>query len=510
MLEDLLSAAGAVFHWYTFAAIALGMVGGLVIGAIPGLTATMGMALLSPFTFFMDPVIGISFLIGLYKGGIFGGTISAVLIGTPGTASNAAVVADGFALRNQGKAGLALHAGLLGALAGDLAGSVSLVFLAPLLASVAIHFGPQEFFALILFSLTMVCYVSGTSLAKGLVAASLGIFLALIGTDPIGGVPRLNFGIPELSSGIETIAIVTGVFGITEVLIQMEKFGREKIPGSRAAVALGSMRIPISSLIPRWWTFLRSALIGTFIGVLPGIGSETSTWVSYGIAKRSSKHPERFGEGELDGVIAPEAASSAECGAAMIPMLVFGIPGDIVTAILMSAFVAQGLQPGPFLLTEHRDVIYSLFISVLISSVFLYVIGRITMPWWGRVLRIPGPLLYSLVTVFCVVGTYSVHSQMFDVYMMLIFGVVGYLMRKLGIAVAPMILAFILSTILEESLRRGLVQSGGDILAFAERPIAAVFFGLTALVIASFVWGEVRRRKEQGALASVEQAETVD
>jgi putative tricarboxylic transport membrane protein len=506
MLHDLLAAGAAVFTFNVLIAIAIGMFVGLVIGAIPGLTITMGMALLSPFTFFVEPVLGISFLIGLYKGGTFGGTISAVLIGTPGTASNAAVMEDGFALKNQGKAGIALHGGLLGALVGDFAGSIALVFMAPALASVAIHFGPQEFFALVLFSLTMVCYVSGTSLTKGLIAAGFGLFLSLIGTDPIGGTQRLTFGISDLSSGIETIAIVTGLFGIAEVLIQMEKFGRGETGQPPPISSIGSIHIPFRDFISRWATILRSSMIGTFIGILPGIGAETSTWVSYGVAKRLSKHPERFGKGELDGVIAPEAASNAECGAAMIPMMVFGIPGDIVTAILMSAFIAQGLQPGPFLLTEHRETIYSLFLSVLVSTVFLYVVGRATMPWWGKILSIPTPLLYGMVVIFCIVGTYSIHSNVFDIYVMLAFGVIGYFMRKFGIAIAPMILTFILSTILEESLRRGLVQSGGSILSFAERPIAAFFFALTVVVLFSFAWSEIRSRRAGKMLVEAQES----
>ena len=498
MLHDILSAASTVLGWETLVAISLGTITGLVIGAIPGLSATMGMALLSPFTFFVGPLIGIPFLIGLYKGGTYGGSVSAILIGTPGTASNAATLLDGYEMRKQGRAGEALVGALRGSLVGDIFGTVALIFIAPLLALIAIKFGPHEFFALILFSMTMVCYVSGNSLAKGVLAASIGIFFAIVGSDPLGGTPRFTFGISELSGGISVIAIVTGVFGITEVLIQMESFGRHaKSDPELSSVAIDPKTSKFSSLLPHMRTIVRSSSIGTLIGALPGIGAETSSWVAYGLAKRASKNPENFGKGELDGVIAPESANNAVCGAAMIPMLVFGIPGDIVTAILMSALIAQGLQPGPFLISDHREVIYGLFISVVLATVALYVFGRLTMRWWIRILSIPRPLLYSMVVVFCTVGTYSVHSSLFDLKVMFAFGAFGYIMRKLDIAIAPMVLAFVLSHILEPSLRRGLVQTDGSILGFFERPIAASFLCLTAVVLVSMLVLEFRKKRKK-------------
>jgi putative tricarboxylic transport membrane protein len=498
MLHDILNAASMVLGWETLVAVSLGTIVGLVIGAIPGLSATMGMALLSPFTFFVSPLVGIPFLIGLYKGGTYGGSVSAILIGTPGTASNAATLLDGYEMRKQGRADEALMGALHASLVGDIFGTIALIFIAPLLALIAIKFGPHEFFALILFSMTMVCYVSGNSLAKGALAAALGIFFALVGSDPLGGTPRFTFGISELSGGISIIAIVTGVFGITEVLIQMETFGRgAKLLPELTGVVIDRTRTRLRTLVPHLRTIIRSASIGTLIGALPGIGAETSSWVAYGLAKRASKTPELFGKGELDGVVAPESANNAVCGAAMIPMLVFGIPGDIVTAILMSALIAQGLQPGPFLISDHRDVIYGLFISVALATVALYIFGRLTMGWWIRILSIPRPLLYSMVVVFCTVGTYSVHSSVFDLTVMFAFGALGYVMRKLDIAVAPMVLAFVLSKILEPSLRRGLVQTDGSILGFLDRPIAATFIILTAVLLASMAVVEVRRMRSE-------------
>ena len=375
-------------------------------------------------------------------------------------------------------------------------GTIALIFGAPALALIALKFGPLEFFSLILFSLTMICYVSGPSLAKGVLAATMGLLFALIGTDPLGGTPRLTFGLLELQGGLNVIALVTGLFGITEVLIQVEKFGPiEKAKNFSKDVYLPSIKENISLVSRHLRTIIRSSMIGTFIGALPGIGSETSPWVAYGLAKRASKKPEDFGKGSLDGVLAPEAANNAVCGAAMIPMLVFGIPGDIVTAILMSALIAQGLQPGPFLIVEHREVIYGLFMSVLFATFALYIFGRLTLRWWMKILTIPPALLYSLIVAFCVVGTYSVKTSSFDLAVMFVFGVIGYIFRKLDIALAPMLLAFVLAKILEESLRRGLVMVDGNIMAILQRPIAATILFLTLLVLITFAIIEFRKRK---------------
>lgn len=503
MLQDLYIAATTVIGWETAIAVALGTIAGLLIGAIPGLSATMGMALLSPFTFFLDPLLGIPFLIGLFKGGTFGGSVTAILIGTPGTAMNAATLIDGYPMRQNGRAGEALNGALNASLVGDLFGTIALIFLAPLLALVAIKFGPHEFFALILFSLTMVCYVSGNSLLKGILAASLGMFFALVGSDPMGGTPRFTFGFNELSGGISVIAIVTGLFGITEVLIQMETFGRkDSMVKELAGLAVKRTKMAWSKLFSHLWTIVRSSLIGVVIGTLPGIGGETSSWVAYGMTKRASKQPEKFGKGELDGVLAPEAANNAVCGAAMIPMLVFGIPGDIVTAILMSALIAQGLQPGPFLIVEHRDIIYGLFVSAFMATIALYIFGRLTMGYWIRILKIPRPLLYTLVVVFCTVGTYSIHSSSFDLLLMFGFGVLGYVMRKIDIAIPPLVLAFVLTSIMEPAFRRSLIQSDGNLLAFLERPIAAIFIGLTMIVVISIGYVEIRRAGRKRAAES--------
>jgi putative tricarboxylic transport membrane protein len=466
---------------------------------LPGLTATMGMALLAPFTFFMDPVVGISLLIGLYKGGTFGGTISAVLIGTPGTASNAATMLDGYAMAQKGEASRALGCSLVGSVIGDFFGSICLVLGAPILASVALRFGNPEFFALTVFAVTMVCYVSGASLAKGLMAAGIGFTLALVGTDPIGGSPRFTFGVPDLSAGIGVIPLAIGLFGFTEVLIQLESYvagQSERLP-AMLRFDFHQIWLDIRTHIR---TVLRSSLVGTVIGALPGIGAETSNWVAYGLAKRASKKPETFGTGNVEGVIAPEVAANAVCGAAMVPMLIFGIPGDIVTAIMMGALIGQGLQPGPNLIAENPAIFYSLFANMFLSMIFLAGLGFIAVKFAGNILSVPRALLFTTVAVLCVAGTYAIGSSLFDVGVMMIFGLLGYMMRKLGVPVPPLVLAFILSRVVEDSFRRSLVQGDGNIMIFIERPIAAGFLALTALVVIGIVWRQLGHMRAHAPL----------
>lgn len=492
MFETLVSAAAAAFDPAVLAAVFVGTAIGTLIGAIPGLTATMGMALLSPLTFFLSPVVGVGFLIGLYKGGTFGGSLTAVLIGTPGTASNAATMQDGYPLAQKGEGGRALGLSLWGSVVGDFFGSICLVIAAPVIGKFALNFGHAEFFALTLFSLTMVAYVSGSSLPKGLLAASLGLLLALIGTDPIGGSTRMTFGIPELSGGIGVIPLAIGLFGMSEVLWQLSAYS-----GGRAARAPATVIPPLRSLFAELWgywrTILSSSAIGAGIGALPGVGAETSNWIAYGVARRYSKSPETFGKGNVEGVIAPEVSANAVCGASFIPTLLFGIPGDIVTAILMGALIAQGLQPGPMLIQEHPDVFYALYVTMFTSMFMLAFIGMFFIRSAGYIIRLPKPLLFIAVTILCFAGTYAVNSSVFDIWVMFVFGFVGYLFRKLDIPVAPLILAFILCKTIESSFRRMLIQSRGSLMVLIERPISAVFILLTLAVVGSLLIKSFKR-----------------
>lgn len=495
-IDHFLAAAAFAFTPVTLLAIVLGTLIGLFVGAIPGLSVTMAMALLAPATFMLPPIVGIPFLIGLYKAGTFGGSIASILIGTPGTASNAATVLDGYRLAQRGWPGRAITGALSASVFGDIVGSIALIFGAPLIALIAIKFGSAEFFSLVVFSMTMVCFVSSDSLARGLLAAALGLVLAVVGLDPIGGTPRLTFGIDGLRGGINIIPLVIGIFALAEVLVQLEA----GVVATRATVSRGGRdTFRFRELLARPWLVIRSSLVGTLIGALPGIGAETSSWVSYGLARRASKRPSQFGRGSIEGVIAPEVANNAVCGAAMVPMLVFAIPGDIVTAILMGALIAQGLQPGPRLIEQHSDLFIGLFVCVMLASIALFIIARTTLPVWRKVLQIPRPLLNGAIVILCVAGTFAVNGSYFDLGVMFAFGIAGYLMRKLRIPVAPLLLAFILSRLLEESLRQGLIQAGGSFGAFIFKPIPMVFLTLAAGVVITVIINAARRRGRSDA-----------
>lgn len=502
MLEQLQQAAALVLRWDALAMIVAGTVLGIVVGALPGLTVTMAMAIFSPLTFFMPPLVGIPFLLGLYKGGTYGGSISAVLIGTPGTASNAATVMDGYPMAQQGRAGKALQASIYASTVGDMLSNIVLVMLAWPLALVALRFGPPEFFAVILFSMTVIASLAGRSLAKCLVSASLGVLVALVGIDPVSGASRLTFGIADLQGGVSYIPFVIGLFGLGEIFVQISRpMGELKVLGVKEDPAAN--RVTFREILGKYWrTVIRSGLVGTSIGVLPGVGAETSSWIAYGLAKRASKHPERFGQGEVEGVIAPEVANNGECGASLVPLLTFGIPGDVVTAVMLGAFIAQGMRPGPLLFRERIVDIYGIYIALFLATLAMFVVAKLTIRFWVKVLEVPRALLFPVVIMLCLAGSYAINSSLFDVGITLAFGLVGYVMRMGGFEVPPMVLAFILAPMLEQSLTQSLLMSHGSPLIFFTRPLAALFMLLTAVSVALYVRTAMRSRRARAATAA--------
>jgi len=497
MLDQLAQAAAAVFHWHALVMIVVGTVIGIIVGALPGLTATMAMAIFSPLTFFMPPLVGIPFLLGLYKGGTFGGSISAVLIGTPGTASNAATVLDGYPMAQQGRGGKALQASIYASTIGDFFSNLVLVFAAWPLAMIALEFGPPEVFALILFSMTVIASLAGASLAKCVVSAMLGVLLALVGIDTVSGASRLTFGIGELQGGISYIPFVIGLFGLGEIFVQISKrAGQFKI--ARISEDPEADRVTFREILTKYpRTVLRSSVVGSVIGVLPGVGAETANWVAYGMAKNASPNRKKFGKGELEGVIAPEVSANANCAASMVPMLAFGIPGDVVTAVMLGAFIAQGLQPGPVLFKEHMVEIYGIYIALFLATLAMFVVAKLSLRWWVRVLQVPSGLLYPVVTMLCLAGAFAINNSLFDVGITIAFGVLAYVLRMGGFEVAPMVLAFILAPMLEQSLTQSLLMSHGNPAVFFTRPIAALFMVLTALSVGLYARGMLRDRRLQ-------------
>lgn len=470
-----------------------GLVAGVVVGALPGLTATMAVAVLAPFTFFMETLIGIPFLLAAYKGAIYAGSIPAVLLNTPGTAAAAATAIDGNVMARQGRAKLALQISLVASVIADLLATFVLILVAAPLASIAIKFGASEFALLYLIALTMIAVVSGEDPLKGLIAAAIGVSVALVGLDPMSGAQRYTLGSVNLLGGISLIPLLIGLFAISELLISVEesvqrKAEKDAITGDDGGPGLTPRRL--KSLMP---TILRSTGIGTVLGALPGLGAEISCWISYGWAKRFSREPEKFSKGSEEGVAAAEAGNNAVCPSALIPMMVFGIPGDTITAVLLGAFMAQGLLPGPLMFSRDPETIYALFAFLIVSNLMLFGFGLFAIRYLRRIVLIPDGLLYPVVAVLCFAGAYAVNNSSFDILIMMVGGVAGYLMRKTGMAIPPLVIGMLLAPGLEQSLRQTFLLSNGDPSIFVTRPISLLLTIAFAILVAGLVISNTRR-----------------
>lgn len=483
--------AGLVFTLAPLLMIPFGVVLGIIIGALPGLTATMGVAVLMPLTFFMEPVPSITFLLGVYCGGIYGGSITAILVNTPGTPAAAATLLDGYPLAQKGQALKALQMALAASVIAGVISCAVLILLAPPLASIALRFGPPEYFALAIFGLTVVASVSGESLVKGLMAASLGLMICFIGLDPIAGLPRLTFGVWDLLGGIALIPALVGLFAMAEVMIQSET---ALIPSVEKALKVTGEHLKLRELKENLVTIIRGSFIGTFIGAVPGTGAAIAAFVSYSETTRTAKHREEFGHGRLQGVAAAESGNNGVTGATLIPLLTLGIPGDTVTAVLYGALLIQGLTPGPLLFTRSADIMFAIFIGLLLCNIVMFLAGGIGVRFFYRVTMISPALLWPTILALCLVGAYAVNASVFDVFVMLGFGVLGYFMRKLGFPVAPVLLALILGPLAESNLRRGLIATGGDFSRFLFRPITLIVLGIAVASVTFFTVRGFRER----------------
>jgi len=489
-LSYVLAALSPNVLWVT----ALGTLGGIVIGALPGLTATMGVALLVPMTFGMEPVNGLSMLIGIFVGGIYGGCISSILIKTPGTPASAATVLDGYPMAQNGQAGKALGMATIASAAGGLFSSVVLATVAPQLASVALKFGPAEYFALALFGLTIIASLSG-DIVKGVIAGMLGVLLSCVGADPITGASRYTFGVTGFAAGFAFTPALIGLFAVSEVFVQLEKIFEDKVK----PVSVSGVWPSWSELRECWGTLLRGSIIGTFIGIVPGVGSGTASWISYNEARRASRTPEKFGTGYMPGVAATESANNAVCGGALVPLLALGVPGDVVTAVLMGGLMIHGLAPGPLLFRDNPGVVVGLFTSSFTANIFMFVFGMAGIPYFSKILLIPKKVLTVCIALFCFIGSYAINMNSVDLYTMLGFGVVGYGMQKYNFSQAALCIALILGPMAEANLRLGLLNVDGDLVAFCSGPITLFFLALTPV---SLAWPMIQnRRAKKKALA---------
>ncbi len=473
-------------------ATTLGTVVGLVIGSIPGLTFSMALALMLPFTFGMQPVPAIAMLLGVFVGGMTGGSVSAILLGIPGTPSAAATVFDGHPMALQGKAGQALGAAVMASAFGGLFSLLVMILLLEHVAAVAIKFGPAEIFALVLFGLSTICGLAQESMVRGLVAGVIGLMLMIVGLDELDGVARLTFGTVQLQQGVNLLVAMIGLFAVPQVISAFIDHGRAapaKMPENVRA------QLPSTKdLRDRLWLMVRCAGIGTGIGAIPGTGGPIAAFLAYDHARRFDGSPQNFGKGELSGVVAPETANNAVTGGTMIPLLSLGIPGDPATAVILGGLLIHGLHPGPMLFRTHLGTIYALYIAIVLAYVVILIVQLWGIRLFVRVLQVPPHLLAVCIIVLCVLGSYAIRNSVFDVYLMGIMGLIGYLFQRIRIPIAPVVLGLVLGETLEQQYRTALILSEGSHSIFFESGVALLFFALTALTVGLQVWSASRRR----------------
>jgi len=459
----------------------VGVLAGLIVGMIPGLTISTGIIVVLPVTFVLPPDISIALLLGLYVGGMTGGSFSAVLLNIPGTPSASATGIDGFPLSSRGEAGRALGVAITASFIGGLFSFVCLLLIAPLLAEIALEFRSEDMFSLVFFGLTIICSFAARSLVKGLLSGALGLALVTIGQDPVMGTQRFTFGEANLMGGVSFLTALIGLFAIPQIIDNLINKDRLEFAQTKVRSVFPKLKDLIAIRIP---VFIGS-ITGAFLGILPGAGGPIAAFISYDYSRKASREPEQFGKGSVEGVAAPESANNAVTGGALIPMMTLGIPGDPVTAILIGALIVHGLAPGPLLFLERGDFAYSMIFSFFWANIFNFIIAIVGVRFLVKLVTVPRALLMPTVAVLCVVGSYALRNNFFDVYVMLFFGCVGLAMRWLDMPVVPMLLALVLGLQLEENLRVALVASQGDVSVFFTSPISLTFLCLSAL---SIIW----------------------
>lgn len=496
MLDLIVLGLKEIFQPYPLLFLLFGTMAGIIVGCIPGFTITMGAALTLPLTFGMTSIQGLAAMIGVLVGGLAGGQISGILVGIPGTPSSIATVFDGHPMAMRGEAGNALCLGIWASFFGGLISAFVLLFFAPPLASMALKFGPWEFFSLVTFGLTIIASLSGGSLIKGLIAGLLGLIAAAVGADPMTGVLRFDFGLHGLSGGFSFLPVLIGLFAFSELMGNLEKKDRS-VTSLIQNPNLGFSSIKmIRTIFSQPLNLVRSSLIGVFIGILPGAGASISNILSYDQAVKGSKHPEKFGTGIPDGVIASEAANNATGGGALIPTMALGVPGDAVAAIMMGALILHGIQPGPLLIVEFPELVYGVFMAFFLAHFFMAAMQLYGIHLFVRLTRVPFYILVPSIIVFCAVGSFSIHNRFFDIWVLFIFGVLGYLMRKFAFPLTPMILGVILGPLAEANFRRAL-QTSSDYTLFFTRPISLLFLILCLLSLLYPFYQQRRAQKRK-------------
>lgn len=506
-MNNILLGLSTLMEPQTLLFLLIGTVVGLIIGALPGLTGNMAIALMVPVTFTMEATTGLAFLTAIYCSSIFGGSISAILLGIPGTISSFATTLDGYPMAKQGKAGLALGVSTLSSVFGGLFSAVVLMSLTTVLAEFALKFGPAEYFAVAVLGLSCIASIGGKSLSKGLLSGFIGLFIACIGMDPQTGVKRYTFDSINLLGGVTMVAALIGLFGVISVLKSAEKAKKHQAQGN-VMPDVGSTWIGwkmCKKLLPTW---LRGSIIGTVVGIIPGAGTNVATFLAYDTEKKISKDPETFGKGNPKGVAAPEAANNGVTGGSLVPLLALGVPGNATSALFLSALMLQGLATGPVLFTEHADVTYALFLAFFIANLLMAPIGLFLLKYMKTILSVPESLLGGIILAFCVTGVFSISSNPFDVFIVILFGVLGYVFYKFDVPSAPLIVCLVLGSMAESNLRQALVASGGSYNFMWTRPITLVVLLVSVFSFFLPIMSKLiksARKKKQPDLVSVDE-----
>ncbi len=471
----------------------MGVLIGTLVGVLPGLGPVAAMSLLLPSTFHVPPVGAIIMLSGIYYGAMYGGSTTSILVNIPGEAASVITCLDGYQMARKGRAGPALGIAAFGSFIAGTLSIIGLMFLAPPLAEMALDFGPPEYFSLMLLGLIILTFLAGGSMAKALIMATFGLFLGLIGMDIMTATPRFTFNIYFLRDGVGLVPVVMGLFGISEVLLNLEARIKREVFETKVKGLLPSLQDWRDS----FWPMIRSSILGFFLGILPGGGAVISSFVTYALEKRISRHPEKFGTGVIEGVAAPESANNAATGGAFIPLLTLGIPANPVMAMLLGALIIYGMQPGPMLISQHPDLFWGTVTSMYLGNVMLLVLNLPLIGIWVKILKIPYPVLFPLILLFCLIGVYSLNNNVGEIGLMLFFGAVGYLIKKFNYESPPLILAMVLGPMMENSLRQTLVMSNGSGWIFLIRPICLVIMliNLLLFILPLVPWVRVKRGK---------------
>ncbi|MGL1890625.1 MAG: tripartite tricarboxylate transporter permease [Spirochaetaceae bacterium] len=492
MLQDILIGLKGSLSMGALISINIGVLAGIIMGALPGLGVAMAVTVILPLVFGMETANGLLLLLGVYCGGTYGGSITAILIKTPGAAASITTAIDGYELTKKGHSKKALDMAITASTVGGIISAITLVLFAPVLAKFVLKFGPPEYFSLAVFGLTIIASVSGDSILKGLILGAFGVFISTIGLDLIHGIPRFTLGTQYLKGGIGIVPAIVGVFSIAEILVKAPKLKNMKPYGDMTISEDNGLTK--KDMKKSWKTILRSSGIGTVIGAIPGAGAVIAAFIGYAQAKRASKNPEEFGKGSIEGVAAAEAANNAVTSSSLIPMLTLGVPGSVVSAIVMGALIMNGLVPGANLFTEQKPLTYTVMVGMIIINIFMFIQAKGFIKLFVKVTKIQPSLLMVLVMAMALTGTYAVNNTLLDIFIVIIFAIIGVILIKLDFALPPLILGLVLGPIAENTMRQSLLMSGGEMSIFVTRPICIIFLSVALL---SVVTTAIKRWREQ-------------